>query len=683
MLLATAFNSDQVKALSNEVIATVRDIVALNPMYRENMQRVAEMGQRNLDNPVQLCDFAAALTSGNPEELQGILEEMDVAERLYKTLELLKKELLQLKLQAKISEEVQEKLHKHNKEALLREQLKIIKKELGISKDDKDSLLEKYKAQLENKTLPDDVKKVVDEELNKLSMLDNHSYEFNTSRNYLDWLTTLPWGVYGEDNFDIERAQAILDEDHYGMKDVKDRVLEFIAVGKLRNSMHGKILTFSGPPGVGKTSIAKSIARALNREYYRFSVGGLHDVAEIKGHRRTYVGAMPGKPIQCLKTTGTQNPLILLDEVDKIGRGVHGDPTSSLLELLDPAQNSGFLDHYLDVPVDLSKVLFICTANVLDTIPGPLLDRMEIIQLSGYMADEKRAIAKQYLIPEAQKTSGVTAEQLEITDEALDVLNRAYCRESGVRNLEKHIDKIHRKAALKLVRDNAKTLRVDASNLSDYVGQPVFLSDRLYEQTPPGVVMGLAWTAMGGSTLYIETVASRADRMKATVPGEARSDGRFGVTGSLGDVMKESSTIAYTFAKHYLEKVDEKNGFFNSASVSLHVPEGATPKDGPSAGCTMVTALLSLALDKPVRQNFAMTGEVSLTGRVLRVGGIKEKVLAAKRSGVTCVVLPYTNEMDWQELPDQVKEGLEVHFAKTYDDVYKVAFADAAAAQQE
>eukprot|EP00045_Choanoeca_perplexa_P013141 m.147135 g.147135 ORF g.147135 m.147135 type:complete len:965 (-) comp16252_c0_seq1:125-3019(-) len=668
-------SSQEIKALSHEVVASVRDVVALNPMYRENMNRVSELGQRNLDNPVHLCDFAAALTSGDPEELQAILEELNVKERLHKTLELLKKELLQLKLQQQISKQVEEKLNTMQREVMLREQLKMIKKELGMTKDDSDSLREKFMEALKDKTVPKEVQAVIDEELSKLSTLESHSGEFGITRSYLDWLTSLPWGVQSKDSLDLAAAQVILDEDRYGMKDVKDRILEFIAVSKLRGSMQGKILTFVGPPGVGKTSIAKSIARALDRKFYRFSCGGLTDVAELKGHRRTYLGAMPGKPIQCLKQTETENPIILLDEVDKIGSSYRGDPTSALLELLDPEQNSGFLDHYLDVPVDMSKVLFICTANVKDTIPGPLYDRMEVIDLSGYTADEKRSIARTYLIPQAQRATGVTSEQLDITDEVVDALSRGYCRESGVRNLSKHLEKIYRKSALKLVSDDVKHLTVTTDNLKDYVGQPIFTEDRLFETTPPGVVMGLAWTSMGGTSLYIETVASGADRRRASEgKGLEESKGKLSITGSLGDVMKESSQIAYTYARHFLEVHEPDNRFFDAAAVSLHVPEGATPKDGPSAGSTMVTALLSLAMDRPVRADYAMTGEVSLTGQVLRVGGIKEKVLAAKRAGVKTVVLPKGNKMDWEELEESVRKGLEVHFAATYQDVFDVAF---------
>lgn len=446
------------------------------------------------------------------------------------------------------------------------------------------------------------------------------------TRNYLDWLTSLPWGVTSVENLEIDAAIKILDDDHYGMEDIKKRILEFIAVSQLKGSTQGKILCFHGPPGVGKTSIARSIARALNREYFRFSVGGMTDVAEIKGHRRTYVGAMPGKVIQCLKKTKTENPLILIDEVDKIGKGYQGDPSSALLELLDPEQNANFLDHYLDVPVDLSKVLFICTANVLDTIPEPLRDRMEMIEMSGYVAEEKLAISKQYLIPQAMKDSGLKTENIEITDNSLISLIKSYCRESGVRNLQKHIEKIVRKVAFKVVRKETESLVVTDENLAELVGKPIFTHDRMYDVTPPGVVMGLAWTAMGGSTLYIET----AKRKHPDASDKKARDGSIELTGHLGQVMKESVLISMTVARNFIQIAAPTNNFLETTHVHLHVPEGATPKDGPSAGVTIVTALLSLALGKPIRQNIAMTGEISLMGKVLPVGGIKEKTIAVR-----------------------------------------------------
>eukprot|EP00795_Rhopilema_esculentum_P005945 gene5945-11297_t len=615
--------TQEVKATAAEVIKTIRDIIALNPLYKESLAQLIEAGKRVVDNPTHLADFGAALTSADPAQLQAVLEETNIPNRLMLTLELLKKELAICMLQQKLGKEVEEKVNKMQRKYLLQEQLKIIKKELGLEKDDKDTVIEKFKERLKEKDVPKSVQDVIDEEMNKIQFLDNHSSEFSVSRNYLDWLTCIPWGTHSEENFDIKKAKEILDEDHYGLEDIKDRILEFIAVGQLSGSVQGKILCFTGPPGVGKTSIARSIARALNREYFRFSVGGMTDVAEIKGHRRTYVGAMPGKIIQCLKKTKTQNPLILIDEVDKIGRGIQGDPASALLELLDPEQNVNFLDHYLDVPIDLSKVLFICTANVIDTIPGPLKDRMEMIHVSGYVEDEKFNIAQKYLIPVAQERAGLKDSDVNITDEALKTLIRSYCRENGVRNLQKHIEKVFRKTALMLVEQGGGEIKILDNNLKKFVGNPVFNTERIYEETPPGVSTGLAWTSMGGSTLFIETAVKKVSKK-----GVDKGKGSLEVTGQLGDVMKESSHIAYTFAKGFLSRTDAENDFFDNASIHLHVPEGATPKDGPSAGCTIITALLSLAFDRPIKQNLAMTGEVSLTGKVLPVGGIKEKLIA-------------------------------------------------------
>ncbi|XP_017034496.1 lon protease homolog, mitochondrial isoform X2 [Drosophila kikkawai] len=667
--------TEEVKALTQEIIKTLRDIITMNPLYRESLQQMLHQNQRIVDNPIYLCDLGASLSAGEPAELQKILEETDIPERLQLALTLLKKELELSRLQQKIGREVEEKVKQQHRKYILQEQLKVIKKELGIEKDDKDAIGEKYREKLKDKTVPESIMTVIDEELAKLNFLESHSSEFNVTRNYLDWLTSLPWGVISTENLCLDKATEILNNDHYGMEDIKKRILEFIAVSSLKGTTQGKILCFHGPPGVGKTSIAKSIARALNREYFRFSVGGMTDVAEIKGHRRTYVGAMPGKLIQCLKKTKIENPLVLIDEVDKIGKGYQGDPSSALLELLDPEQNANFLDHYLDVPVDLSRVLFICTANVIDTIPEPLRDRMELIEMSGYVAEEKIAIARQYLMPQAMKDCGLTDKQINISEDALNMLIRSYCRESGVRNLQKHIEKVIRKVAFRLVKKEGEHFPVNADNLTTFLGKQIFSSDRMYETTPVGVVMGLAWTAMGGSSLYIET-SKRHIRYgeKADTPA---AGGTLHITGNLGDVMKESAQIALTVARNFLHSLDPKNLFLEKEHIHVHVPEGATPKDGPSAGITLITALVSLATGKPVRQDVAMTGEVSLKGKVLPVGGIKEKTIAARRSGVNCLILPVDNKKDFEELPSYITEGLEVHFAATYDDVYKIAFSDA------
>ncbi|TMW65561.1 hypothetical protein Poli38472_008203 [Pythium oligandrum] len=695
--------SKLIRAYSNEIVATLREIVKMNPLFKEHMQYFSQ--RIDIHNPYKLADFAASVTTADGEELQQVMEEMNCELRLKKALELITKELELSKVQQVIKEQVEEKVSKNQRQYLLMEQLKAIKKELGMEKDDKDAMITKYRERLdafEPGSIPANVLEVVEEELNKMSMLEKNSSEFNVTRNYLDWLTQLPWGKSTEENFDLKKAKQILDEDHYGLSDIKERILEFVAVSKLKGGVQGKILCFVGPPGVGKTSIGQSIARSLNREFYRFSVGGLSDVAEIKGHRRTYVGAMPGKVIQCLKSTQSSNPLILIDEIDKLGRGYQGDPASALLELLDPGQHGAFMDHYMDVPVDLSRVLFICTANVTDTIPGPLLDRMEVLRLSGYDAPEKLAIAKEYLVPKIIERTGLgkdskmnTPESLGLTDDAILTLVKQYCRESGVRNLEKHVERIFRKIALEVVQDiesaetvaegdenkeestepveaveqpateaDADRFLITPDKLFKYVGKPVFQSDRMYDKLVPGVVMGLAWTAMGGSSLYIETTQVMAKGERSGLL----------TTGQMGSVMEESTKIAYTYARHKIQKLLPENKFFDNAEIHLHVPEGATPKDGPSAGCTMVTALLSLAMDKTVKPNLAMTGELSLVGKVLPVGGIKEKTIAAKRAGVKTLILPLGNQRDFEELDEYLRQDLDVHFADYYDDVFKVAF---------
>lgn len=673
--------TEEVKAVTQEIIKTIRDIIAMNPLYRESIKQVIHSGHQVVDNPVYLSDLSAALTAGESSDLQSILEEQSIPKRLYLALSLLKKEFELTKLQQKIGREVEDKVKQQHRKYMLQEQLKVIKKELGLEKEDKDAIEEKCRQKMKELKMPEQVTKVMEEELSKLSFLDNHSSEFSVTRNYLQWLISLPWGKFSEENLDIKRAEQALEEDHYGMDDVKKRILEFIAVSQLKGSTQGKILCFYGPPGVGKTSIARSIAKALNREYFRFSVGGMVDVAEIKGHRRTYVGAMPGKLVQCLKKTQTENPLVLIDEVDKIGRGHQGDPSSALLEVLDPEQNANFLDHYLDINIDLSKVLFICTANVVDSIPDALRDRMEMIEVSGYVPEEKVSIAEKYLIPQARTSTGLLEEKVSITTEAVQNLIRQYARESGVRNLQKHIEKIFRRAAVKIVNKESDHVDVSLNNLQEFVGKPIFVNESIYEDgTPPGVVTGLAWTAMGGSTMYIETTLTDPldKKEKDNNSNHNNGSGRSSVhiTGHLGDVMKESVSIAHSFAKNFLAMIEPNNKFLQDANIHLHVPEGATPKDGPSAGITMTTALLSLAKNTSVCKGIAMTGEVSLTGKVLPVGGIREKVIAAKRSGVTLVILPEGNRRDFSDLPDFVRADIEAYFVGHYNEVYKIVFED-------
>lgn len=724
--------SPVIRAVTNEIVNVFKEVAQMNSLFRDQISTfsMSQSAGHVTAEPAKLADFAAAVSAGEPAELQEVLSSLNVEERMQKALVVLKNELMNAQLQSKITREVESKITKRQREYWLMEQMKGIRRELGIESDGKDKLVEKFKEKADKLAMPEAVRKVFDDEINKLAHLEPAASEFNVTRNYLDWLTQIPWGQRSAENFGIHNAVTVLDEDHYGLKDVKDRILEFIAVGKLRGTVEGKILCFVGPPGVGKTSIGKSIARALNRQYYRFSVGGLTDVAEIKGHRRTYVGALPGRVIQALKKCQTENPLILIDEIDKIGKGYQGDPSSALLELLDPEQNSSFLDHYMDVPVDLSKVLFVCTANMTDTIPRPLLDRMEVIRLSGYVADEKMAIAERYLAPAAKEMAGLQNADVSLSQDAIDELIKSYCRESGVRNLKKQIEKVYRKSALKIVQDlgdealpaataaqealnkdkndaasvtaaeetaasevsseddassttsttsgasestaatetsedstasaTSKTTTekprkpldvpesvhvvIDRDNLKDYVGPPVFTSDRLYDTTPPGVTMGLAWTQMGGAAMYVETILQSALRPSSRPSLE--------ITGNIKPVMKESSTIAYSFAKAMMVKEFPDNHFFDKAKLHVHIPEGAVQKDGPSAGITMATSLISLALDHPIDPTIAMTGELTLTGKVLRIGGLREKTIAARRAGCKTVIFPDDNMSDWLELPE-------------------------------
>lgn len=693
------------------------------------------------DEPDKLADFAAAVSTGDVHDLQSVLESLNVEDRLQKALLILKKELINAQLQSKISRDVESKIQKRQREYYLMEQLKGIKKELGMESDGKDKLVERFKEKASKLAMPGGVKKVFDEELNKLVHLEPAASEFNVTRNYLDWLTQIPWGVHSPENFNIAHATKVLDEDHYGLKDVKDRILEFLAVGKLRGTVEGKIICLSGPPGVGKTSIGKSIARALGRQFFRFSVGGLTDVAEIKGHRRTYIGAMPGKPIQALKKVAVENPLILIDEIDKLGRGHNGDPASALLEMLDPEQNSSFLDHYMDVPVDLSRVLFVCTANVLETIPAPLLDRMEVIEVNGYVQAEKVNIADKYLSPQAKEASGLKDVDIEITPEAIETLIRWYCRESGVRNLKKHIDKIYRKAAFKIVDDlgedalpeptaadaeaakeevkeskvetqeadvkpkserlpgddkgempeTTKTttavrqplkvpegihVRVGIDNLKDYVGPPVYHKDRLYNKAPPaGVSTGLGYLGNGsGSVMPIEVTS---------MPGK----GGLQLTGKLGEVIRESAQIALSWVKSnaFLLGItkSEADLTVNDRDIHLHMPEGGIGKEGPSAGTAILTAFVSLLTKTPVDPDVAMTGEISLHGQVLPVGGLKEKILAAHRAGIKKLVVPLACKSDIDEnVPASVKEGIEFVFVDDVRQVIAEVFRGSEAAER-
>jgi ATP-dependent Lon protease len=574
---------EQVKAYAMAVINTIKELLPLNPLYVEELRMFLD--RFGPDDPSHLADFAASLTTSTKEQLQEVLESVPLMKRMEKVLVLLNNELELAKAQNSIRQSVEERMQKQQREFFLKEQLKVIQKELGIAKDDRTAEMDKFKQRLEKLTLTEEAQKRVDEEMDKLAMLETGSPEYSVTRNYLDWITLLPWGQYSKDKLDLKRARRVLDRDHYGLADVKERILEFLAVGIHKSEIAGSIILLVGPPGVGKTSIGHSIADTLGRRFYRFSVGGIRDEAEIKGHRRTYIGAMPGKFLQAVKDAGTANPLILLDEIDKVGASYHGDPASALLEVLDPEQNVDFLDHYLDLRFDLSKVLFVCTANQTDTIPGPLLDRMEVIQLSGYIADEKLAIAKKYLLPRQIERAGLAKGTVKIGTKTLRALIEGYARDAGVRRLEKQIGKIVRKVAVHMLEGAETPIEIAPEQLQEYLGTPTFRDER--KLSGPGVITGLAWTTMGGATLSVEAVRTHEYSRGLKL------------TGQLGDVMKESADIAYGYIVSHAQEFGADPAFFGNAYIHLHVPAGATPKDGPSAGITMASALRWRATSRP------------------------------------------------------------------------------------
>ena len=651
-------NDDETRAYAMALINGIKELLPINPLYGEELKHY--LNRFSPHEPSPLTDFAAAITSAQGAELQDVLTTLPVVLRMQKVLPLLRKEIEVAQLQSEISEQVNAQMEQRQREFFLREQLKVIQRELGISKDDRENDVDTFRARLKGKEVPQRVKERIDEELDKLSVLETGSPEYGTTRNYLDWLTNVPWGVTSTDHLDLGHARKVLDRDHDGLKDVKERIVEFLAEGTFKGDVGGSILLLVGPPGVGKTSVGRSIAEALGRKFYRFSVGGMRDEAEIKGHRRTYIGAMPGKLVQALKEVEVENPVIMLDEIDKMGQSFQGDPASALLEVLDPEQNVDFLDHYLDVRLDLSKVLFVCTANTLDSIPGPLLDRMEQIRLSGYIAEEKLAIARNHLWPKLLKRDKIPRKRIQLSNAAMRQVIEGYAREAGVRQLEKQLHRIVRKAAVKLLESEQASVSVTVKNLEEFLGAPIFRKEKVMKGA--GVVTGLAWTSMGGATLSIE--AGRVHGL----------DRGFKLTGQLGDVMKESANIAYSFVQGHMTEYGADPSYFESSFVHVHVPEGATPKDGPSAGVTMTTALLSLARNEPIKRNLAMTGELTLTGHVLPVGGIREKVIAARRSDIFEVILPEANRRDYDELPDYLKDGMTVHFASQYKDVARVVF---------
>lgn len=651
----------EVKAYAMAVITAIKELLPINPLYSEELKQY--LNRFNPNDPSPLADCGAAITTAKGEELQEILDTPALLPRLTKVLALLKKEIEVAQLQNKIRDEVNRSINDRQREFFLREQLKVIQKELGLQKDDKTAEMELFRNRLAALTVPDEVNARVEEELNKLKILESGSPEYAVTRNYLEWITQVPWGQYHQDKIDLKQARRILDRDHDGLADVKDRIIEFLAVGAFKKDVSGAIMLLIGPPGVGKTSIGRSIAAAMGRPFYRFSVGGMRDEAEIKGHRRTYIGALPGKLVHALKECKVMNPLIMLDEIDKLGISHQGDPASALLETLDPEQNVNFLDHYLDLRLDLSKCLFICTANTLDSIPAPLLDRMDVIRLSGYLAQEKLAIARHHLWPRQLERAGVDKRRLKISEGALRLLTEGYAREAGVRNLEKQIAKLIRKSVVRLLEDPALELRLKAADIPELLGAPLFRKEKALSGV--GIITGLAWTSMGGVTLPVEA---------SVVHQQGRG---FKLTGQLGDVMKESAELAYSFINANLKDLGADSHFFEQAFVHLHVPEGATPKDGPSAGITMASSLLSLALGKAPNKDFAMTGELTLTGHVLPIGGVREKAIAAKRQGIHQIIVPEANRGEVEELPAYVKEGLTFHFARQYKEVARLLFGAA------
>ena len=654
----TKASDDELKAYAIAIINIIKELLPLNPLYNEELKFF--INRFGPHEPAALTDFAASLTTAKPIELQEILESLDIRRRMEKVLVLLKKELEVAKIQSRIRESVEEKVDEQQRRFFLREQMKAIQKELGIAKDDRTADLDRYRERIDALSIPDAAMKKIEEEMEKLGMLETGSPEYAVTRNYLDQITALPWGKTSKDKLDLRAAQKVLDRDHDGLDDVKKRIIEFLAVGKLRGGIGGSIVLLVGPPGVGKTSIGRSIADAVGRKFYRFSVGGMRDEAEIKGHRRTYIGAMPGKFIQAIRECETQNPVIMLDEVDKIGMSYQGDPASALLEVLDPEQNVEFLDHYLDTRFDLSRVLFICTANQLDTIPGPLLDRMEVIRLSGYITEEKVAIAKHHLWPRQIEKSGLKKSQAKISDAALRNVIDGYAREAGVRGLEKQLGRILRKIAVQIAKGKKGPFNVGITQVKEALGEPIFVSDKPFQGV--GVVTGLAWTTLGGETLQIE-----ATRVHTKSRG-------FNLTGQLGDVMQESANIAYSYVMANIEKYGGDDSFLEESTVHLHVPDGATPKDGPSAGITMATALISLVTNKPIRRPLAMTGELSLTGHVLPIGGVREKTIAARRQKIKELIFPEANRKDFDELPAYIRKGLKPHFVSRYSEVAAIVF---------
>ncbi len=648
----------EVEALTRNVQNLFGRVIGLVPYLPEELQIAAA----NVDDPSALCNLVASTLRLKTEEKQRLLELTDIEARLRDISAILNRELEVFELGSKIQSQVQEEMEKGQREFFLRQQLKAIQDELGES-DPEAAEIAELRSTFEATELPEDVRKVVDRELGRLERLPTAAAEYGVIRTYLDWIASLPWHKTTVDNLDLDNAKQVLDEDHFDLEKVKERILEHLAVSKLRNDTSGPILCLVGPPGVGKTSLGQSISRALGRKFARLSVGGVRDESEIRGHRRTYIGAMPGTIIRHLRDAESMNPVVLIDEIDKMGADFRGDPASAMLEVLDPEQNKNFRDHYLDLPFDLSKTLFICTANTLDTIPAPLLDRMDVIQLSGYTEDEKFGIAKRYLVPKQIEAHGLGGDQVTITDRALRLIIREYTREAGVRNLERRLADVLRKAARQVAegKRRAKKLRIDEKRVRAALGPRRYEGEVRKRTSEPGVATGLAFTAVGGDILFFEATA---------YPGK----GRLTITGQLGDVMQESAQAALSWVRAHAEKLGLEPDWFREHDIHLHVPAGAVPKDGPSAGITMATAIASLVRNQPVSEDVGMTGEITLTGQVLPIGGIREKTLAAQRAGLKRIIMPRDNEPDLEELPKETKEQLEFILVDTIDQVFAAAF---------
>jgi ATP-dependent Lon protease len=662
--------SSEIEALQRNVLTLFQQIVSGSPTLSDELSTVA----MNIEEPGRLVDFvASSLPSLSTRDKQEILETADVQIRLDKINQHLAKELEVQQLRNKIQSEVQDRVQQTQREYYLREQLKAIQKELG-EQDDTSRDAEELKEKIEQAGMPEEVKKEALKELGRLARMSPMAADYSVTRNYIEWLAVLPWQKSsGAEQIDIPKAKEILDEDHYDLQKVKDRILDYLSVRRLKPNMKGPILCFSGPPGVGKTSLGKSIARALGRKFVRISLGGVHDEAEVRGHRRTYIGALPGQIMQGIRRAETNDPVFMLDEIDKVGRDFRGDPSAALLEALDPEQNNSFRDNYLDVPFDLSKVLFITTANQLDPIPEPLRDRMEIIDLQGYSEEEKVHIAFRYLIPRQQDENGISKEMIEFSEEAVRRIIRNYTREAGVRNLERNIGTVCRKLARRIAEGKKDKLVVTPQVITEMLGgEKVRVDTEIAERTKrAGVVVGLAWTPAGGDILFVEA-------------NSMRGKGGFTMTGQLGDVMRESMQAALTWVKSNAKKLGVDEEFFEKHDIHIHVPAGAIPKDGPSAGVTMVTALVSLLTDKPLRPLTAMTGEITLSGNVLPIGGVKEKTLAAKRAGVKTIILPADNRMNMEEdlTPEQL-QGIDVHYVKTIDEVLEIALPSNTAEEKQ